>query len=43
MDKFDIFDTIDDLRRTGRPFCVATVVRTADVTSAAKKVAATAK
>lgn len=34
MSKFDIFDTIDALRRTGRPFCVATVVRTADVTSA---------
>lgn len=34
MGKFDIFDTIDQQRRTGRPFCVATVVRTADVTSA---------
>ncbi|NKX45910.1 XdhC family protein [Roseicyclus persicicus] len=34
MGKFDIFDTIDRLRREGRPFCVATVVRTADVTSA---------
>jgi len=34
MGRFDIFDTIDDLRKTGRPFCVATVVRTADVTSA---------
>ncbi len=34
MGRFDIFDTIDDLRRTGDPFCVATVVRTADVTSA---------
>ena len=34
MGKFDIFDTIDRQRRTGRPFCVATVVRTADVTSA---------
>lgn len=34
MADFDIFDTIDRQRRTGRPFCVATVVRTADVTSA---------
>lgn len=34
MGKFDIFDTIDQQRQTGRPFCVATVVRTADVTSA---------
>jgi len=34
MGKFDIFDTIDRQRQTGRPFCVATVVRTADVTSA---------
>jgi len=34
MGKFDIFDTIAEYRRTGRPFCVATVVRTADVTSA---------
>lgn len=34
MGPFDIFDTIDRQRRTGRPFCVATVVRTADVTSA---------
>lgn len=34
MGKFDIFDTIDAQRQTGRPFCVATVVRTADVTSA---------
>ncbi len=34
MGRFDIFDSIDDLRRTGAPFCVATVVRTADVTSA---------
>ncbi len=34
MGKFDIFDTIETLRRDGRPFCVATVVRTADVTSA---------
>ena len=30
----DIFDVIDRLRATGRPFCVATVLRTADVTSA---------
>jgi xanthine dehydrogenase accessory factor len=34
MARFDIFDTIDDLRRTGAPFCVATVMRTADATSA---------
>lgn len=34
MGRFDIFDTIDELRQTGRPFCIATVVRTADVTSA---------
>ncbi|SLN22136.1 putative xanthine dehydrogenase subunit A [Pseudoruegeria aquimaris] len=34
MGKFDIFDTIDALRREGQPFCVATVMRTADVTSA---------
>ncbi|MBP0484912.1 XdhC family protein [Sagittula salina] len=34
MSKFDIFDTIASLRTSGRPFCVATVVRTADVTSA---------
>ena len=34
MGKFDIFDTIDEARKTGRPFCIATVVRTADVTSA---------
>jgi xanthine dehydrogenase accessory factor len=34
MGKFDIFDTIHTLRKSGRPFCVATVVRTADVTSA---------
>ena len=30
----NIFDTIDRMRRAGRPFCVATVVRTADATSA---------
>ncbi|MDH3262713.1 MAG: XdhC family protein [Paracoccaceae bacterium] len=34
MGRFDIFDVIDQQRRSGRPFCVATVVRTADVTSA---------
>ena len=34
MTRFDIFDTIDELRRAGEPFCVATVVRTADATSA---------
>jgi xanthine dehydrogenase accessory factor len=34
MARFDIFDTIETLRETGAPFCVATVVRTADVTSA---------
>lgn len=34
MTRFDIFDTIDRLRREGAAFCVATVVRTADVTSA---------
>ncbi|MCA0938552.1 XdhC family protein [Salipiger pacificus] len=34
MADFDIFDVIDRQRRVGRPFCVATVVRTADVTSA---------
>lgn len=34
MGKFDIFDTIDRLRQTGQPFTVATVVRSADVTSA---------
>lgn len=31
---FDIFDTIEDLRRKGEAFCVATVLRTADATSA---------
>ena len=30
----NIFDTIAQLRDSGRPFCVATVVRTADATSA---------
>ncbi|MEM9813365.1 MAG: XdhC family protein, partial [Pseudomonadota bacterium] len=34
MARFDIFDTIADLRQTGAPFCVATVMRTADATSA---------
>lgn len=34
MGKFDIFDTIDQLRNAGQPFCVATVLRTADATSA---------
>lgn len=34
MARFDIFDTIEELRRTGDAFCVATVLRTADATSA---------
>jgi xanthine dehydrogenase accessory factor len=34
MAAFDIFDTVARLRAEGAPFCVATVVRTADVTSA---------
>ncbi|MBO9478551.1 XdhC family protein [Shimia sp. R11_0] len=34
MAEFDIFDTVAQLRAQGAPFCVATVVRTADVTSA---------
>ncbi len=34
MARFDIFDTIERLRQTGAPFCVATVMRTADATSA---------
>ncbi|MEW2918591.1 XdhC family protein [Ruegeria sp. ANG10] len=34
MANFDIFDTIEQLRRTGDAFCVATVLRTADATSA---------
>lgn len=34
MAGFDIFDEIERLRRTGAPFCVATVLRTADATSA---------
>lgn len=34
MPGFDIFDTIDTLRKRGESFCVATVLRTADATSA---------
>ena len=34
MTGLDFFDTIERLRRTAQPFCVATVVRTADLTSA---------
>lgn len=34
MGNFDIFDTIERLRQTGDAFCVATVLRTADATSA---------
>ncbi len=34
MAGFDIFDTIDRLRQEGDAFCVATVLRTADATSA---------
>lgn len=34
MPGFDIFDTIDTLREKGESFCVATVLRTADATSA---------
>lgn len=34
MARFDIFDTIEQLRQTGAPFCIATVMRTADATSA---------
>ena len=34
MGSFDIFDQIQKLRKSGEAFCVATVVRTADVTSA---------
>ena len=34
MAGFDFFDTIEALRREGEAFCVATVLRTADVTSA---------
>jgi len=34
MAGFDIFEEIETLRRAGAPFCVATVIRTADATSA---------
>lgn len=34
MTRFEILDVIQDLRGQGQPFCVATVVRTADLTSA---------
>lgn len=34
MARFDIFDTIDEQRQKGSAFCVATVMRTADATSA---------
>lgn len=34
MSHYDIFDTIQELRAKGQEFCVATVLRTADVTSA---------
>ncbi|WP_306047360.1 XdhC family protein [Nioella sp. MMSF_3534] len=34
MAGFDIFDTVDRLRAGGEAFCVATVLRTADATSA---------
>ncbi|MES0828298.1 XdhC family protein [Ruegeria sp. SCP11] len=34
MASFDIFDTIEQLRKTDEAFCVATVLRTADATSA---------
>ena len=34
MANFDIFDTIEQLRKTDEAFCVATVLRTADATSA---------
>lgn len=34
MTASDIFETIERLRGEGRPFCIATVVRTADATSA---------
>ncbi|MGX0878459.1 xanthine dehydrogenase accessory factor [Roseovarius sp. MBR-154] len=34
MAGFDIFEEIERLRRAGAPFCVATVIRTADATSA---------
>lgn len=34
MAQFDIFDTIETLRKSGEPFCLVTVMRTADATSA---------
>ncbi|GAW33595.1 xdhC and CoxI family protein [Roseovarius sp. A-2] len=34
MAGFDIFEEIERLRQAGAPFCVATVIRTADATSA---------
>ena len=34
MDQFQIYDIIEDLRKEGKSFCVSTVIRTADTTSA---------
>ncbi|MFT4959851.1 MAG: xanthine dehydrogenase accessory factor [Paracoccaceae bacterium] len=34
MARFDIFDTVETLRQQGAPFVIATVMRTADATSA---------
>ena len=34
MIQVDVFELISDLRQQGQPFCLATVVRTADLTSA---------
>ena len=34
MARFDIFDTVETLRQSGAPFVIATVMRTADATSA---------
>lgn len=34
MPSFDIFDTVETLRKQGSPFVIATVMRTADATSA---------
>jgi xanthine/CO dehydrogenase XdhC/CoxF family maturation factor len=34
MPSFDIFDTVETLRKQGAPFVIATVMRTADATSA---------
>lgn len=34
MTQVDVFELISDLRKKGQPFCLATVVRTADLTSA---------